>query len=474
MKKTFLIIWFLGFFQMLSASAEPRVVPEYQKLQTKEGFDVYYFKGHLPLFRVLISLDQGAQNDAPGASGALSLAMASLLRGSKNFSESQIESYMDELAGGISDSISREETTFTINGLNRNVEKILDASFDLLSAPSFNEATFQRLLRTRLQGIEQLKESAPAIGDYILDQLILMGTPWERPLFGYASDLEKMKASYAKFTYELFLREAKPKLLVIGGQRPEEVLNPFLERFEKWRAGIKARKKINVSPKLTGGADHKPGVLEGIDSHTVVVIDRPGISDCHLSMGFVGPGMNTPDFFELEVAENILSGPFSSRFNQRVREEMGLSYSIAGVFEYAKSRGTYQVTSAGRTENAGPLVKEIRRVLNSFVYDHQVTDEELGKIKTYMKGSFDLFLQDRYNIAQMFFVTLLNGLPGDFLDIYKKRLDAVTPATLRAAVQRNFNLEGLRIVVVGDGKKIEASLKQAELKSVRKSLSDFL
>ena len=206
----------------------------------------------------------------------------------------------------------------------------------------------------------------------------------------------------------------------------------------------------------------------------IILIDRPGISEAHVRMGFLGPSRKTEDYHNLEVAEAILSGPFNRRLNQNVREKQGLSYSVEAAFNYGDQFSTFVLTSSTRNEKLVELLQTIQKVLSDFSQSKDLTQEELNEAKSYIQGAFPLMLSNRYTIARMFFSSLLNDLPVRFLDDYRGRIGAVTLESLRSAINKHFHLDQMQIVVSGDAKTIGSQFKKARLPFRVRKISEYL
>jgi predicted Zn-dependent peptidase len=88
------------------------------------------------------------------------------------------------------------------------------------------------------------------------------------------------------------------------------------------------------------------------------------------------------------------------------------------------------------------------------------TAEELSGIEKYVAGTFVLRNSTRAGIvAQLRFVDL-HGLPADWLRTFVQRVEAVTPADVTRITRKYLDPARMTLVVVGDRKVIEDSLRQ--------------
>jgi zinc protease len=223
--------------------------------------------------------------------------------------------------------------------------------------------------------------------------------------------------------------------------------------------------KLPEHPWTYGKWDVPPG--------RVLVVARPGISEAHVRMGFLGPKRQIPEFYDLRVAETGLSGHFASRLNDVIREKLNLTYNISAGFYFGRNTGTFNVATSTRNEKIGDLLKETNRQLGDFARDG-LSEEEVKMAKDYILGSFPIGLQNLYTISNAFFGGVLMGLDPGFMDAFTGRIEKVTAESVRAAVKKHFHLEHLRTVVVGDPAQITPRLEKANIPYIVRQPADFL
>ena len=98
-----------------------------------------------------------------------------------------------------------------------------------------------------------------------------------------------------------------------------------------------------------------------------------------------------------------------------------------------------------------------------------IPDSELTAAKGFLVGSFPQTIETPRQIAQVVSTARLLGLGTDYVQRYRERLAAVSPARARAAAQRTIHRDALTIVVVGDWSVIGKDLEGLGLPVVRYS-----
>ncbi|KKU52831.1 MAG: hypothetical protein A3A28_02605 [Candidatus Sungbacteria bacterium RIFCSPLOWO2_01_FULL_47_32] len=181
----------------------------------------------------------------------------------------------------------------------------------------------------------------------------------------------------------------------------------------------------------------------------------------HITLGFRGLPANHPDRYAADILGFILGGGMSSRMFQRIREKMGLAYTVHTQHESSSNRGSL-VTYAGvdhtNTERAiSAMLEEYRRITAD-----RVPDAELKRVKDYVKGTTLIFLEASNAVAD--FIAneeILTGKPLTIDEIFAK-IESVTPKDIILIAQKLIRNDTLNLAILGpheDKEKFEPLLK---------------
>jgi zinc protease len=84
-----------------------------------------------------------------------------------------------------------------------------------------------------------------------------------------------------------------------------------------------------------------------------------------------------------------------------------------------------------------------------------VPEPELADARNYLSGIFSMGLATQDGLLSQLATVALNDLPDDYLETYREKVRALTPADLLAAARKYLDSANMQIVVVGDRTKIE-------------------
>ncbi|NMM77709.1 peptidase M16 [Acidovorax sp. SRB_14] len=172
-------------------------------------------------------------------------------------------------------------------------------------------------------------------------------------------------------------------------------------------------------------------------------------AQAHVLIGQPGFKRSDPDFLTLLVGNHILGGGgFTSRLTHEVRERRGLSYSVYSGFSPGLNAGAFAIGLQTRPDQAAEAVRVAREVLARFVAEGP-TAAELRAAKDNLIGGFALRIDSNKKLLGNVVNIATNGLPLDYLEHWTQRVEAITAADIRAALQRKLQPERMVTVVVG-------------------------
>ena len=116
------------------------------------------------------------------------------------------------------------------------------------------------------------------------------------------------------------------------------------------------------------------------------IVTRKDIEQEHVALGFSAPSLTDKDFDEYQIAVHVLGGGMSSRLFQKIREEMGLCYTVDAFIQPYTDCGAWSVYAGVK---CGYVKKTIDAVINELriIKEKGITEEEFYSIKEQIKSS---------------------------------------------------------------------------------------
>ncbi|MDX9730406.1 MAG: pitrilysin family protein, partial [Bdellovibrionales bacterium] len=178
----------------------------------------------------------------------------------------------------------------------------------------------------------------------------------------------------------------------------------------------------------------------------VRVIDKPGLTQAQIRMVGLGIKRRDDDFLRLRIANTILGGAFASRLNDRVRKELGLTYSISSNFDSRIARGPFTISTFTKIESIEKAVDETLKIYRDFIANG-ITREELDRAKGYLAGIFPQAIETSDKLAFNLALLRLYGISDRYLTHYIRDLRGVSVSEVNAAIRRQMKPDDLSIVI---------------------------
>src|SRR5262245_5247200 len=225
-----------------------------------------------------------------------------------------------------------------------------------------------------------------------------------------------------------------------------------------YSAAMEAKLKAAFASWPKGPSTPKPDIGFQAAKPGYYLVSKEDVNQSNIRMVALGTERNNPDYFAIEVFNEVLGGGFSSRLVQDIRTKRGLAYAVGGgigtAFDHpgvirfvmgTKSQSTAEAIQA-LYENVDNLQKkpiddaEIKRakdaILNSFIFNFDTPDKVL-----------------RERMAYEFY-----GYPLDFLEKYRAGIEKATKEDVNRVAAKYLHKDQLAVLVVGNPKDFDKPL----------------
>jgi predicted Zn-dependent peptidase len=176
-------------------------------------------------------------------------------------------------------------------------------------------------------------------------------------------------------------------------------------------------------------------------------VDREG-AQTHVVLGSTTVPHCDPRRYAVLVLGVLLGGGMSSRLFQRVREEMGLAYSIFSYQDFHADVGVHGVYVATAPETARAALDAIQHELSEVVVQG-AADDEIASAKGQLKGQLILSLESVTARMYRAAAVELYGEPYRTVDESLALVDAVEHAHVADVARRYFAPDGQTVLSLG-------------------------
>ncbi|MGD8794014.1 MAG: pitrilysin family protein, partial [Anaerolineae bacterium] len=209
-----------------------------------------------------------------------------------------------------------------------------------------------------------------------------------------------------------------------------------LELAHKYLAGWEPGRTMDWEPAPPNGA--------GPNLH----VGSKQTEQAHLVLSFAGLSRDDPDRFAARLLNVILGEGMRSRLFQKVREELGLAYSVdayTSTLQDTGAMGIYAGVATARSEEA------VRAILDQLdqLRQEPVPEDELARAKEFIRGRLALSLEDSFAVATWYARQEL--LAAEVLEPRQviEQLEAVQAQDVQRLARAVFRQEHLNLAAVG-------------------------
>ena len=374
----------------------------------------------------------GSMMEEKAESGLSHFLEHMVFKGTTKRTARQIAEEMDAVGGQLNAFTGRDCTCFYAKVIDENLELAVDILSDLVINATMDETELEKERGVILEEIA-MDEDSPEDLVHDLLQVAQFGeqSPGQ-PILGPAEQIE----AYTREDLLAFRKKHyAPKETVIalaGSYDPDKVLQWVTTYFGDWE---------NEIPPVETPDWH---VLTGVNA-----LREKDSEQMHICLGFPGAAYATDRVYPLAVANNILGGAMSSRLFQRIREDLGLAYSVYSYPNTYKGVGTFGLYAGVSPKNAELVLKEIRAELKKFL-DEGITEKEFRDSVTQLRAGYLMGLESPGARMQgLGRSTLLRGKPLS----HEATLSAIEAVTMDKVMEvaREVLTQPPCIAIVGKG-----------------------
>jgi len=414
--------------------------PKRVKSKLANGLEIVVVESHsIPRFHGQLFFRSGDAAVSHRAPGLAEMTATVVRTGTAKRASRQIEEDLRRLGADLSSSAGHDTSAISFGGLSEFAEPLLDLVNELAREASFPEAEFERERRQKLEEVK-LERTQPGF---------LAGERLRKVLFGehpYAkvSASEAQVAGYKIADLQTVYREAytpeNGTLLLVGDFEPKAILATVEKIFAPWSG-----KKL-AAPAVAAPANPR--------GRRVYLVHVPGAVQTQILCGCHSITRRHPDWVKLGLTNSLYGGAFNSRLVMNIREAKGYTYSPRSSVNALQQYGYFSVSAAVRNDVVAASLTEIFYEIDK-LRSLPVPESELADAQNYLAGVFSMGLATQDGLLSQIGTVALNELPNDYLETYRDRVRALTPADLQAAARKYLDSANMQIVLVGDRSKIE-------------------
>jgi predicted Zn-dependent peptidase len=318
----------------------------------------------------------------------------------------------------------------------------LDILADLVSSPRFAKEDIAKEKGVVLEEIRMVEDDPQEkVFDLFTEKIWNHGHPLSRPILGWPETVSKLNRTEL-LKQHAFYHPANFVLTAAGAVKPEDVIRAAQKQFGTLKPGPKSEER--VAPQ----------------TNTHFHLEDRDLQQAHLCLGLESINRHDERRFALDVLNTILGGGMSSRLFKRIREDLGLAYSVFSSPNFFLDTGLFIVYIGTEPSNARQTLEITQEEIIRLTKE-PVSKETLRIAKEKLKGNMLLALETsnarmvRLGLGEIYSMhTTLETLAA--------KIEAVNAEDIIGIAQAIFSNKKLSLCLVGP---------ETELSSIQSSLN---
>ncbi len=420
-------------------AARPIKVPTASVAVLSNGLAVVTVEDkRLPLISCRLAFRTGNAHDPLELPGLTDMLAGLLTEGTESRTSREIADEVARMGATLTAGANSDYTTVAGSSLSTFSENILELMADVALRPSFPQNEVELTKQNSKENLRQQRAQPSFLAAEMVSRVMFGNHPYSV----IAPTPESIDATTRDRLVDFHGSKFVPNnafFIVAGDIRPDSLLKKIESLFGEWKKGEISNDDFPAPPQR--------------NSRAAYLVDRPGSAQSNIVIANAGITRTSPDYFPVLLMHTVLGANASSRLFMNLREEKGYTYGAYSNLDARRTAGTFRASAEVRTTVTGDSLKEFFYELNRIRIE-QVSEKEITDAKSYLTGVFPIRLETQEGLIDQFVQIKMFGLPDDYLQTYRNRVQAVTIDEIQDVASRYIKPDEAAIVIVGDGRQI--------------------
>ncbi len=371
--------------------------------------------------------------ETPAVMGVSHMLEHMVFKGTPTRSAKDLALALETLGGSLDAYTSREHTSYQARVLDEHVSIASDVLADLIFRPLLRNTDLELERKVVLEEINTVDDTPDDLV-FELHGVQLWGDhPHGYPILGTRDSVGALTTNDLR---DLHDRAYHPDNVVVAasGNIEHDDLVQLLEDGGWASFAHSGGTSLTVPP---------ASPLPPSTKH----FDRDG-AQTHIVFGSATVPHSDPRRYALSLVSMLLGGGMSSRLFQRIREDLGLAYSVYTFQSFHRDSGNHGVYVGTAPETAADATEAIREELGR-IASEGLPDDELAAGKSQLKGQITLSLESVS--SRMYRAAGVELYDDEYrsLDQLLSLVDGISSETVREVCEEFFTPEKQTIVSLG-------------------------
>jgi zinc protease len=430
------------------ASAAGVSLPDHERVELENGTVLLLSEKHdVPLIGLEAVVRGGAVTDPEGLNGLANLLADVMEHGAGERDAAAFAEAVAAVGGELSVSAGLEGLFISGNFVSRDAELMIELFTDVLQQPILEADELAKLRDRSIDLIKAAKGSNPsALLPSYGNAFLFADHPYGNPIGGSESTLAAITHESLLQYYEDHVGGDRLIISMVGDFNMAAMKSRLTAAFGDWRAAAAPLPAFSDASRHAG--------------RRVLLIDTPGATQTHFWVGNIGVAVGYPKRAELNLANTVFGGRFTSMLMTELRAKAGLTYGARSILRRPSQPGSVVISSFTETSTTVEAIDMALDVLEQ-LHESGIDDDMVLSARNYIMGQFPPRLETASQIAAQFAMLERYGLDTTYINEYGAALEAANRYSIAAVIEEAYPpVKDLTFILIGDAALIREDVSQ--------------
>ncbi len=380
-----------------------------------------------------VMLNAGSRFEAPAQAGISHFIEHLVFKGTRRWPNTrEISEQIEGVGGMLNASTGKELVTYWCKVPAPRFDLGASVISSLVTEHLIPPDDVDRERQVILEELDMYYDDPQSMTELLSERITYPGHPLGRDIAGTPETLASIKRQdLLNFIGQRY--EPSATVVAVAGRPTHSEAVAIAEReFGNWRPG--------AAPAQREYTDGRP-------SGQALVVEDRATEQANLLLTMPALAQDDPDRYALSLLNTALGRGMSSRLFQRIREQMGLAYSVFAHWHPASDQGHFSVYAGVSPEKAvdalTAIASELARAREG------LTDDELERAREFSRGRLILGTEDTRGVLG--WIGRQTCIKGEITPLSEAiaSIDAVTPDDIERVANRILDARNYRLAVLG-------------------------
>ena len=330
---------------------------------------------HLRSCTIGVWVRVGSMMETPGENGLSHFIEHMVFKGTKRRSARDIAEEMDAVGGQLNAFTGKDCTCFYAKVIDEDLPLAVDMLSDLTLNAVMASEELEKERGVILEEISMTEDTPDDLVHEVLSLAAFGDQALAMPILGERANIEGVNRNdLLTFQHRHYMPENA--VIAIAGNYDVEALKALIDQyFGTWGA-------------LTAPA--MPAPMQALTGQCL--FREKDTEQTHICIGYRGLPLDDPGSYAQSVLSLVVGGGMSSRLFQRIREDLGMAYSVYSYSGSYPGSGTFNIYAGTAPKNAKQVLEEVFDQLR-LLRREGIPQKEFAQAKAQLRGTYILGLE---------------------------------------------------------------------------------